>query len=251
MAGHSKFANIRHRKGLQDAKRGKLFTKFIREIAVAAKIGGEDLSSNPRLRDAIEKAYRSNMTKDTIERAIKRGVGGNDGKNMEEVTYEGYGPGGVAVLLRSLTDNRNRTVAELRHAFSKCGGNLGTDGSVAYLFSHVGLLSFEAGSDENSILEASLDAGAQDLFMQEDGSFELVVPFDRLTAVKAALASVHLNPKNSEITLLPNLEVDLDKETAEKMLRLIDSLEDLDDVQTVYSNAKISNELFETLSDSD
>lgn len=248
MAGHSKFKNIQHRKGQQDAKRGKLFTKFIREISVAAKMGGEDPSSNPRLRDAIDKAFRSNMTKDTIERAIKRGVGGNDGKNMEEVTYEGYGPGGVAVLVHSLTDNRNRTVAEVRHAFTKCGGNLGTDGSVAYLFSHVGLLSFEAGSNEDAIMECALAAGAEDMALQEDGSLELVVPFDCLKAVRDALAAANLAIKESEVTLLPSTEVDLDKETAEKMLRLIDMLEDLDDIQNVYSNANISDKILESLS---
>lgn len=248
MAGHSKFKNIQHRKGAQDAKRGKLFTKFIREISVAAKIGGEDPGSNPRLRDAIDKALRSNMTKDTIERAIKRGVGGSDGKDMEEVTYEGYGPGGVAVLVHSLTDNRNRTVAEVRHAFSKCGGNLGTDGSVAYLFNHVGLLSFEPGSDEEAIMEAALAAGAEDMASQEDGSLELVVPFDCLKAVRDALGAAHLRIKESEVTMLPSTEVDLDKEAAEKMLRLIDMLEDLDDVQNVYSNANISDEILASLS---
>ena len=248
MAGHSKFKNIQHRKGAQDAKRGKLFTKFIREISVAAKIGGEDPSSNPRLRDAIDKAFRSNMTKDTIERAIKRGVGGNDGKDMEEATYEGYGPGGVAVLVRSLTDNRNRTVAEVRHAFTKCGGNLGTDGSVAYLFSHVGLLRFETGRDEEAIMECALAAGAEDMALQEDGSLELVVPFDCLKAVRDALAAANLAIKESEVTMLPSTEVDLDKEAAEKMLRLIDMLEDLDDVQDVYSNANISDEILESLS---
>lgn len=248
MAGHSKFKNIQHRKGAQDAKRGKLFTKFIREISVAAKIGGEDPSSNPRLRDAIDKALRSNMTKDTIERAIKRGVGGNDDKDMEEVTYEGYGPGGVAVLVRSLTDNRNRTVAEVRHAFSKCGGNLGTDGSVAYLFNHVGLLCFEAGSDEEAIMECALAEGAEDMALQEDGSLELVVPFDCLKAVRDALAAANLIAKESEVMMLPSTEVDLDKEAAEKMLRLIDMLEDLDDVQNVYSNANISDEILASLS---
>ena len=242
MAGHSKFKNIQHRKGLQDAKRGKLFTKFIREISVAARMGGEDPGSNPRLRDAIDKAFRSNMTKDTVERAIKRGVGGNDGKNMEEVAYEGYGPGGVAVLVHSLTDNRNRTVAEVRHAFTKCGGNLGTDGSVAYLFSHVGLLAFAPGSDEDAIMECALSAGAEDITLLEDGSLELVVPFDCLKVVREALTATNLHASDMEITMLPSTEINLDKETAEKMLRLIDMLEDLDDVQNVYSNAHIDDE---------
>jgi YebC/PmpR family DNA-binding regulatory protein len=247
MAGHSKFANIRHRKGLQDAKRGKIFTKLIREISVAAKMGGEDPANNPRLRDAIDKAFRNNMTRDTVERAIKRGVSGNDGKNTEEVTYEGYGPGGVAVLAHCLTDNRNRTVAEVRHAFSKCGGNLGTDGSVGYLFSHVGLFSFAPGSDEDKIMECALVNGAEDLSIQEDGSLELVVPFDCLKAVRDALSRENLQPKESEITLLPSTEVNLDQETAEKMLRLIDMLEDLDDVQNVYSNANIAEDILENL----
>ncbi len=247
MAGHSKFKNIQHRKGVQDAKRGKLFTKFIREISVAAKMGGEDLSSNPRLRDAVDKAYRNNMTKDVVERAIKRGVGGNDGKDMEEVAYEGYGPGGVAVMVHTLTDNRNRTVAEVRHAFSKCGGNLGTDGSVAYLFNHVGLLTFESGSNEDAIMECALAAGAEDISLQEDGSLELVVPFDNVKAVRDALAKENLSVKDAEITLLPSIEVNLDKDVAEKMLRLIDMLEDLDDVQNVYSNANIADDILESM----
>lgn len=252
MAGHSKFKNIQHRKNLQDAKRGKLFTKLIREISVAARMGGEDPGNNPRLRDAIDKALRGNMTRDTIDRAVKRGVGGNDGKEMEEVSYEGYGPGGVAVLVCCLTDNRNRTVAEVRHAFTKCGGNLGTDGSVAYLFSHVGLLAFAPESDADAIdadaiMECALNAGAEDISQQEDGSLEVIVPFDCVRVVREALAAANLSPSEVDVTMLPSTEVELDKDNAEKMLHLIDMLEDLDDVQNVYSNANIPDNLLETM----
>src|SRR3989304_3712967 len=187
MAGHSKWANIQHRKGKQDAKRGKLFTKLIREITVAAKMGGADPNNNPRLRDAVDNALSNNMTKDTVERAIKRGAGGNVAENVEEIRYEGYGPGGVAVMVDCMTDNRNRTVGEVRHAFTKCGGNLGTGGSVAYQFKKTGLISYPAGSDENTLLEAALEAGAQDVITHKDGSIDVITSTDAFMDVKQAL----------------------------------------------------------------
>lgn len=238
MAGHSKWANIQHRKNAQDAKRGKLFTKLIREITVAARMSGGDVNSNPRLRAAVDKALTANMTKDTIERAIKKGVGGLEGADMENVRYEGYGPGGVAVMVDCLTDNRNRTVAEVRHAFTKCGGNLGTDGSVAYLFTKKGTCTFAPGSSEEQIMEAALDAGAQDVVANEDGSIDVLTTPEDFNAVCAALEAKKLSPAQAEIALLPATYVALSGENAEKMTRLIDMLEDLDDVQEVYSNAK-------------
>ena len=248
MAGHSKFANIRHRKGAQDAKRGKLFTKLIREISVAARMGGADLSSNARLRDAVEKAYKANMTKDTISRAINRGAGGQEGGNLEEVCYEGYGPFGVAVIVDCLTDNRNRTVAEVRHAFSKLGGNLGTEGSVAYLFSTCGLLIFPAGTDENSLLEAALNAGADDVIPQADGSIEVRTSFANFHAIKDALTTFGFEPELAEVTRLASTSVPLStRDEAEKLCRLIDLLEDLDDVQHVYTNADIADNLLGAL----
>lgn len=237
MAGHSKFKNIQHRKGAQDAKRGKLFTQLIREISVAARMGGEDPNNNPRLRDAIDKAYHHNMAKEVVERAIKRGVGDHGAKDREDITYEGYGPGGAAVLVHAFTDNRQRTVAEVRHAFTKCGGNLGTDGSVSYLFKRVALLSFDPGSNEEALMECALAAGAEDLSLQEDGGLVLRVPFDCLKAVNEALTAANLCPSESEVTLLPHTEIELGNEAAEKLLHLIDRLEALDDVQSVYSNA--------------
>lgn len=243
MAGHSKWANIQHRKGAQDAKRGKVFTKFIREITVSARMGGGDPSNNPRLRAVIDKALTANMTKDTIERAIKKGIGAADGENYEEVRYEGYGPGGIAVLVDCLTDNRNRTVAEVRHAFSKAGGNLGTDGSVAYLFSKVGLLSFPAGVDEDRLMEAALEAGADDVVGNEDGSADVLTSQEAFETVKTALAEAGLVPENAEVTMRAGTNTPLDQEDAEKLIRLIERLEDLDDVQNVYSNADISEEI--------
>jgi YebC/PmpR family DNA-binding regulatory protein len=243
MAGHSKWANIQHRKGAQDAKRGKLFTKLIREITVAARMGGGDAASNPRLRAAIDKALASNMTKDTIERAIKRGAGAADGDNYEEVRYEGYGPGGVAVMVDCMTDNRNRTVAEVRHAFSKFGGNLGTEGSVAYLFEKVGLLSFPAGSDEDQIMEVALEAGAQDVVHNEDDSIDVLAAPNDFYAVKEAMAKQKLIPTQSEVTMRASTDTVLDLDNAQKMVNLLERLEDLDDVQQVYSNADISDEI--------
>ncbi len=245
MAGHSKWANIQHRKGAQDAKRGKLFTKLIREITIAARLGGGEPDANPRLRAAIDKALAGNMTKDTIERAIKRGSGAVDGENYEEIRYEGYGVGGIAVMVDCMTDNRNRTVAEIRHAFSKCGGNLGTDGSVAYLFEKVGLLNFPAGSDEDKIMEIALEAGAEDVVQNDDESIDVLIAPNDFYSVKEAMAK--LTPTNAEITMRASTNITLDLDNAQKMLRLLDMLEDLDDVQYVYSNADISDEVMAKL----
>ncbi len=243
MAGHSKWANIQHRKKAQDSKRGKLFTKLIREITVAARMGGPDPDSNPRLRAAIDKGLSGNMTKDTIERAIKRGAGASDGENYEEVRYEGYGPNGLAVMVDCLTDNRNRTVAEVRHAFSKAGGNLGTDGSVAYLFTKTGTLSFAAGSDEEQIMEVALEAGADDVQSHDDGSIDVLTSPDEFMNVKDAMTAAGLEPEMAEITMTPSTSVDMELEDAEKVMRLVDALEDLDDVQNVYTNADFSEEV--------
>ncbi len=247
MAGHSKWANIQHRKKAQDAKRGKLFTKLIREITVAARMGGPDPDSNPRLRAAIDKGLGSNMTKDTIERAIKRGAGASDGENYEEVRYEGYGPGGLAVMVDCLTDNRNRTVAEVRHAFTKAGGNRGADGSVAYLFTKTGTLTFAPGSDEDRIMEVALEAGAEDVQSSEDGSIEVTTTPEEFMNVKDAMTAAGLEPEMAEITMTPSTTVDLDLESAEKVMRLVDTLEDLDDVQNVYTNADFSDEVMAKL----
>jgi YebC/PmpR family DNA-binding regulatory protein len=247
MAGHSKWANIQHRKGAQDAKRGKLFTKLIREITVSSRTGGPDPGNNPRLRTAMDKALVANMSKDTIERAIKKGSGAADGDNYEEVRYEGYGPGGIAVLVDCLTDNRNRTVAEVRHAFSKAGGNLGTDGSVAYLFSKAGVLSFGADLGEDRVMEPALDAGAEDVVVNEDGSVDVLTTPDQFEAVRDALRAAGLMPESAEVTLRAGASVKLDQEDAEKMIRLIERLEDLDDVQNVYSNADISEDILAEL----
>jgi YebC/PmpR family DNA-binding regulatory protein len=247
MAGHSKWANIQHRKGAQDAKRGKLFTKLIREITVAARVGDPDPASNPRLRLAVDKALSGNMTKDTIERAIKRGSGAQEGENYEEVRYEGYGPGGIAVMVDCVTDNRNRTVAEVRHAFSKAGGNLGTDGSVAYQFSKAGILSYPTGSDEDQIMEAALEAGAEDVLGNDDGSVDVLTEPDAFVDVKQAMINAGLEPEQAEVTMRAANTTPLDKDDAEKMIRLLERLEDLDDVQNVYSNADISEEILEQL----
>ena len=247
MAGHSKWHNIQHRKGAQDAKRGKIFTKLIKEITVAARLGGGDTAANPRLRAAIDKALGSNMTKDTIQRAIKKGAGGEEGENMDEIRYEGYGPNGVAVIVDCLTDNKNRTVAEVRHAFSKCGGNLGTSGSVAYLFTKTGVLSFPAGTDEETMMEAALEAGADDVATQEDGSIEVLTSPLTFIDIKEALIAQGLTPTMAEVTMIPSTEVDLNADQAATMLRLNDMLENSDDVQQVYSNANISEDILDTL----
>jgi YebC/PmpR family DNA-binding regulatory protein len=248
MAGHSKWANIKHRKSAQDAKRGKLFTKLIREITVSARVGGADIDSNPRLRTAVDKALTANMTRDTIERAIKRGAGVGDTENYEEIRYEGYGVGGVAVMVDCLTDNRNRTVSEVRHAFSKTGGNLGTDGSVAYLFNKRGIISFAPGSDEDAIMEAALEAGAEDVMTNEDGSIDVWTTPEEFNHVNAAMKTVGLEAESAEITMQAATEVQLELEDAEKVIRLVDMLEDLDDVQNVYTNADFSEEVLAKLS---
>jgi len=247
MAGHSKWANIQHRKGAQDAKRGKLFTKLIREITVAARMGGGDVSSNPRLRAAIDKALGGNMTKDTIERAVKRGSGATDGEDYAEIRYEGYGPSGLAVMVDCLTDNRNRTVAEVRHAFTKCGGNLGTDGSVAYLFNKLGIISYPTGCDEDAIMEAALEAGAEDVVTNDDGSVDVQTTAEDFLDVKDAMVAAGFEPAHAEVTQQASTSVELDLEGAEKMLRMIGMLEDLDDVQNVYSNADVSAEVMAQL----
>lgn len=247
MAGHSKWANIRHRKGRQDAKRGKLFTRLIRETTVAARLGGPDPGSNPRLRAAVDNALANNMPKDTIERAIARGSGDLDGANYEEIRYEGYGPGGTAVMVDCMTDNRNRTVAEVRHTFTKCGGNLGTDGSVAYMFRKVGLLSYPAGTDEDTIMEAALEAGAEDVVVNDDESVDVITDPDQFSDVKDAMTSAGQPPENAEVTMRADNNNDLDEDDAQKMMRLLDMLEDLDDVQKVYSNAGISDEILASM----
>src|SRR5690606_11945878 len=238
MAGHSKWANIKHRKAAQDAKKGKIFTKLIREITTSARLGGAEINDNPRLRAAVDKALGQNMTRDTIDRAIKRGVGGDDGANMDEITYEGYAVGGVAVLVETMTDNVNRTVSEVRHAFSKHGGNLGTNGSVAYLFTKRGEILFEPGSDEERIMEVALEAGAEDVETHEDGSITVITAADAsFSEVTDALKAAGLEPVDAELTMHPSTEAPVEGETAEKVMKLIDHLEDLDDVQQVYSNA--------------
>jgi YebC/PmpR family DNA-binding regulatory protein len=248
MAGHSKWANIRFRKSVQDSKRGKLFTKYIREITVAARHGGADPESNPRLRAAIDKALTANMTRDTIDRAIKRGAGGQEGQDMEEIRYEGYGPGGVAILVDCLSNNRNRTVSEVRHAFTKYGGNLGTDGSVSYLFFKRGQIVFPPGTNEDRIMELALDAGAEDVQKDEDGTIEVYTDFKDFAAVKNKMEQAGLKPERAETNMLPSTFISLeDKETAEKLNKLIDALEDLDDVQAVFSNGDIAESLLESL----
>lgn len=247
MAGHSKWANIKHRKAAQDAKRGKVFTKIIREIVVAAREGGPNPEDNPRLRAVLDKALGANMKRDTIDNAIARGAGTGDADNMEEVTYEGYATGGVAILVETMTDNRNRTVAEVRHAFTKRGGNLGTDGSVSYLFSRKGQLSFEPGADEDLVMEQSLEAGAEDVLSNEDGSIDVITDWQDFISVKEALLEVGLEPADGEVTMIPSTTVALDREGAQKVLGLVDMLEDLDDVQNVYSNADMPAAVYDEL----
>jgi YebC/PmpR family DNA-binding regulatory protein len=239
MAGHSKWANIQHRKGRQDAKRGKIFTRLIKEITVAAKLGGGDPGSNPRLRLAMEKARENNMPKDTVENAIKRGSGQLEGVNYEELRYEGYGINGAAVMVDCMTDNKTRTVAEVRHAFTKHGGNLGTDGSVAFLFTHCGQMVFAPGTDENALMEVALDAGAEDIISNEDGSIEVVTSPNDFVAVKQRLETAGFKPEMAEVTMKPQNEVSLGGDDAAKMQKLLDALEDLDDVQEVYTTAVI------------
>ncbi|GAB3321289.1 YebC/PmpR family DNA-binding transcriptional regulator [Haliea atlantica] len=247
MAGHSKWANIKHRKAAQDAKRGKMFTKLIRELTIAARSGGPAPEDNPRLRAAVDKALGSNMTRDTIDRAIARGAGTNESENMEELTYEGYAPGGVAVLVEAMTDNRNRTVAEVRHAFNKRGGNLGTDGSVAYLFSRKGQISFAPGADEEQVMEVALEAGAEDVESFEDGSIDVTTAWEDFSAVKTALEEAGLEIAGGEVTMVPSTTVALDADGAASVLGLVDMLEDLDDVQNVYTNADIPDDVYAQL----
>jgi YebC/PmpR family DNA-binding regulatory protein len=247
MAGHSKWANIQHRKKAQDAKRGKIFTKLIREITIAAKMGDPDPAANPRLRLAVDKALSANMTKDTIERAIKRGAGAQEGENFDEIRYEGYGPGGVAVMVDCLTDNRNRTVSEVRHAFTKAGGNLGTSGSVAFQFNQNGVLSYGPDSDEDSLMEAALEAGAQDVVSNDDGSIDVLTEPEDFVDVKQAMIAAGFAPEAAEVTMRAASTTPLERDDAEKMVRLLERLEDLDDVQNVYSNADISEEILAEL----
>ena len=246
MAGHSKWHNIQHRKGAQDAKRGKVFTKLIKEIVVAAKMGGGVIENNPSLRAVIDKALAANMKRDTIDNAIKRGAGELDGDNYEEVRYEGYGLGGTAIMVDCLTDNRNRTVADVRHAFSKHGGSLGTDGSVSYMFSKQGFISFASG-DEDAIMEVAIESGADDIITNDDGSIDVTTAPDDFFSVKDALVANNLNPEHSQITMEPANRIELNLEDAEKFMKLIDKLEDLDDTQEVYHNADISDELMAQL----
>ena len=247
MAGHSKWANIKHRKAGQDAKRGKVFTKILREITVAVKTSGPDAGSNPSLRTAIDKALGANMRRDTIDTAIKKASGALEGVNYETIRYEGYGPGGVAVIVDCLTDNRNRTVSEIRHAFTKAGGNLGTDGSVAYLFSKLGVMSYAPSVDEDALIGAALEAGADDVISYDDGAIDVMTTPENYLAVKDALIVKGFKPDNAEVTMKATLQAELDAVDAEKMMRLIDRLEDLDDVQAVYSNADISDEIMQAL----
>ncbi len=245
MAGHSKWANIQHRKKAQDAKRGKIFTRLVRELSVAAREGGGDPESNPRLRLAIDKANGANVPKDNIERAIKKATGELEGVSYESLRYEGYGPGGVAVMVDCLTDNRNRTVAAVRHAFSKHGGNLGTDGSVAYLFEKKGVIQFAPGSDEDAIMEAALEAGAEDIITSDDGSIEVLTEPDAYEGVRDALRSAGLSYEEAEITQKPSTMAEVDVETGQKVLNFLDVLEDLDDTQDVWSNADIPAESYQ------
>ena len=237
MAGHSKWANIKHRKGRQDAKRGKIFTKIIRELTVAARDGGGNVEDNPGLRTVVDKAKAAQMPKDTMERAIARGAGGQEGSDLAQLTYEGYGPGGVAVLVETVTDNRNRTVAEVRHAFTKAGGNLGTDGSVAHLFDKKGQMSFASDTDEDTLVEAAIEAGADDVETDDDGGIEVTTAPDDFITVMDAIIAAGFEPEAAEVAMVPQTYSALDLDTAEKVLRLLDALEDLDDVQNVYTNA--------------
>lgn len=248
MAGHSKWANIKFRKGVQDAKRGKIFTKLIREITVAARMGGGDESSNPRLRDAIKKALNANMKRDTVDNAVKRGVGGMDGADMVAMRYEGYGPGGIAVLVDCLSDNKNRTVSDVRHAFTKFGGNLGTDGSVAYLFDNQGEILLAPGASEDQVMEIAIDAGASDVLVDE-GQIEVTTPVEAYHAVLNALQAAGCAIEQSQLTMRAQLMVPVDGDSAESLMKMIDMLEDLDDVQEVYSNAQFSEEFLNAMNE--
>jgi YebC/PmpR family DNA-binding regulatory protein len=246
MAGHSKWHNIQHRKGAQDAKRGKIFTKIIKEIVEAEKMGGDVIENNPSLRTVIDKALAANMKRDTIDNAIKRGAGDLDGDNYEEVRYEGYGLGGTAIMVDCLTDNRNRTVADVRHAFSKYGGSLGTDGSVSYMFSKQGFISFASG-DEDAIMEVAIESGADDVITNDDSSIDVMTSPDDFFSVKDAFIANNLDPEHFQITMEPANRIELNLEDAEKFMKLIDTLENLDDTQEVYHNADISDEIMAQL----
>jgi len=247
MAGHSKWANIQHRKGAQDKKRGKLFTKLIREITVAARMGGGDMNANPRLRLAVDKAKAQSMPKDNIERAIKKGSGDLDGADFMELRYEGYGPGGTAVMVDCMTDNKNRTVAEVRHAFSKFGGNLGADGSVGYMFEHVGTLVYPPGSDEDAIMEAAIEAGASDILVDSDKSIEVLTEPAEFEKVRDAMRKSGHRPEEAELTMRAANNIELDLQNAGSMVKMLEMLEDLDDVQNVYSNADIPDDVLAEL----
>ncbi len=241
MAGHSKWANIKHKKAATDAKRGKIFTRLIKEITVAAKLGGGDINSNPRLRLAVDKAYDNNMPKDNVERAIKRGTGDMEGVNYEEIRYEGYGINGAAVMVDCLTDNKVRTVADVRHAFTKYGGNLGTDGSVAFLFKHCGQMIFSPETNEEKLFEVALEAGAEDVLSQEDGSFEVLTSPQDFERVRKALEGAGMKPEFAEVTMRPENETVFSGEDAVRMQKLLDALENIDDVQAVYTTAVIED----------
>jgi len=245
VAGHSKWANIQHRKKAQDAKRGKLFTRLIKEIVVAAKSGGSDLDANASLRTAVDKAKSNSVPKDAIDRAVKRGAGELDGSDYEEIRYEGYGPSGVAFIVDCLSDNRNRTVAEVRHAFTKAGGNLGQSGSVAYMFSSLGVLLYSPEHDEDTVMEAALEAGAEDIIVADDGSIEVLTSADEYVTVKQAMTDAGLEPEDSDLTMRASTNTELDLENALKVLRLVDMLESSDDVQDVFYNAEIPQQAYE------
>lgn len=243
MAGHSKWANIQHRKGAQDKRRGKLFTKLIREITVAARMGGGDIASNPRLRLAVDKAKAQSMPRDNIDRAIKRGSGEGGDADYQEIRYEGYGPGGTAVIVDCMTDNRNRTAADVRHAFSKFGGNLGADGSVNYLFNHVGLLVYPPESDEDAIMAAAIEGGAEDIVVSEDGSIEVLTDPAEFESVREGMRKAGWAPEHAELTMRAMTSAELELQDAQSMLKMLETLEDLDDVQNVYSNADIPDDV--------
>ncbi len=241
MAGHSKWANIKHKKAATDAKRGKIWTRLIKEITVAARMGGGDIQANPRLRLAVEKAADANMPKDNVNRAIQRGTGGLEGANYEEIRYEGYGLNGAAIIVDCLTDNRVRTVAEVRHAFSKFGGNMGTEGSVAFLFKHCGQMLFAPGTDEDTLMEAALEAGAEDVIADDEGGFEVLTDPYELSRIREALEKAGFKPEVAEVTMKPSTATEFSGEDALKMQKLLDAIENLDDVQEVYTNAVIND----------
>lgn len=247
MAGHSKWANTKHRKAAQDAKRGKIFAKIIRELVIATRLGGIDTTSNPRLRAAVDKALSNNMTRNTLNRAITRGIGCDDARKIETITYEGYGPGGTAVMVECLSNNRNRTVSEVRHAFNKTGGNLGIDGSVSYLFSKKGVITFASGLNEDTIIDAALNAGADDVITYNDGAIDVYTAPELFGAVKDVLEAAGLVAESSEVSMISTTYTELDKESALKLLHLINILENFDDVQEIYHNGEISDEITASL----